>query len=401
MSDFLSTRLARVQGSPNEFARAVMGLKRSGAHYWDLSVSNPTAAQLSRDWGPIQSALLAAATDVYAPASLGRTFAREHVASHMARREEDEHGFFDAGVNRGFDASRLMLTASTSDSYAYLFKALCDSGDRILVPEPSYPLLEHLAALEGIRAVPYRLDYDGAWHVDWDSVRVGLASKPKGVVLVTPNNPTASCLTSDEFERFTALGIPLIVDQVFSPFVRRASGGRSLPYHDAGVLTFVLDGLSKRCALPQLKVGWIGVFGPSAPAGLAMSALESIGDTYLGVNSVSEGALGLILDATADTRRLLRARLDGNLKHLERLTAGGAPFSLFHYQGGWTALLRMPNYRSDEEWARLLLERRVVVQPGWLYDCPSAATLVVSLLTPHPVFEHSLGQVLELLADES
>lgn len=395
---FLSSRLARVLGSPNEFARAVMELKRSGAPFLDLSASNPTVAGLPRDFAPIQRALLAAATDAYAPASLGRLSAREHVASHMSRTEDQEGGFFDVGLNPGFDASRLMLTASTSDSYSYLFKTLCDSGDTILVPEPSYPLLEHLAALEGVRALPYRLNYDGAWHVDWDTVRLGISSRPKAIVLVTPNNPTGSCLTNDEFRAFAELGVPLIVDQVFAPFVRCGSGARALEYHDSRVLTFVLDGLSKRCALPQLKVGWVGVFGPNSAVASAMSALESIGDTYLAVNSLGEGALGPLLEVTADTRRSIRARLAVNLENVERLVTRGAPFSLLHFQGGWTALLRLPNFRTDEEWARALLARGVIVQPGWLYDCPEPATLAVSLLTPEAAFQAGLAQLREVLA---
>lgn len=291
-----------------------------------------------------------------------------------------------------------MLTASTSDSYSYLFKALCDPGDCVLLPEPSYPLLDHLAALEGIRAVRYRLNYDGAWHVDWASVQAGLGARPKAIVIVSPNNPTASCVTSDEFQRFAASRVPLIVDQVFAPFVRRGTGAQSLAYHEAGTLTFVLDGLSKRCALPQLKVGWIGVFGPSSDVDAAMDALECIGDTYLGVNSVSERALGALLDATDEMRRSIRSRLAINLDLLE-CTSKTQPFAGLHYQGGWTTLLRLPNYRSDEEWARMLLERGVIVQPGWLYDCPDPATLVVSLLTPPAAFDHGLRQVCDVLRD--
>lgn len=395
---FLSTRLARVWGAPNEFAREVMQLKRSGVPYRDLSLSNPTRVGLERDWASIERTLVTAVTDTYAPASLGRLSAREHVAAHMSKTEAPEHGFFDVGTNRGFDASRLMLTASTSDSYSYLFKALCDPGDAILVPEPSYPLLEHLAALEGVRALPYRLDYDGAWHVDWDSLRVGLASKPRAMVLVSPNNPTGSCTSNDEFRLLAELGVPLIVDQVFAPYVRSGSGAHALAYHENRVLTFVLDGLSKRCALPQLKVGWIGVFGPDSAVESAMSALESIGDTYLGVNSVSEAALGPLLELSADVRRAIRARLSVNLTSLERLVAAGAPLSLSHFQGGWTALLRLPNFRTDDEWARALLARGVVVQPGWLYDCPDPTTLALSLLTPESDFAAGLEQLRDVVA---
>lgn len=396
---FLSNRSALVGGAENDFARAVAEKRRSGDETLDLSISNPTLARLTREWEPVRLALSEAANQTYAPSSLGSAVARERVSEHMSRVDAGEHGFFDVGVNAGFEASRLMLTASTSDSYSYLFKALCDAGECVMVPEPSYPLLGHLAALDGVRAVPYRLCYDGAWHVDWDSVSVGLQSRPKAIVVVTPNNPTASCLTNDEFQTFADQGVPLIVDQVFSPYARRDSGARPLPFDKAGALTFVLDGLSKRCALPQLKVGWIGVFGPRFAVEPVMAVLDSIGDTYLGVNSISEGALGSLLDASFDTRRAIRARLAANLDHLQKARAAGAAYSMLHYQGGWTALLRLPNYKTDDEWARSLLARGVIVQPGWLYDCPDAATLVVSLLTPEDTFRAGLAELRALLAD--
>lgn len=385
----LSSRLGHDHATPNDFAREVAQLRGSGTPLWDLTVTNPTHARLPRDWRPVREALAATATDDYAPEGLGHLVARRQIASHLARVVGDEHGFFDAGTGHEYAAERLMLTASTSDSYAYLFKALCNPGDCILVPEPSYPLLSHLAALEGVRAVPYRLNYDGAWYVDWDTVNAGLREGPKAVVVVSPNNPTASCASAEEFDRFCASGVPVIVDQVFAPFVWR-SAASALPYHHCDALVFVLDGLSKRGALPQLKLGWIAVFGPASLVERALGALELIGDTYLGVNGVTEAAAGRLLEVTTETRRMVRARLAVNLAHLDALTLGGAPFSRLHYQGGWSVMVRLPSYRTDDEWARKLLRRGVITQPGWLYDCPTTATLVLSLLTPEATFQAGL-----------
>lgn len=396
MSDSLfSRRLDRDHATPNDWAQAVAELRSSGAPIWDLTVTNPTQARLTRAWQPIHDALTASATDAYFPNGLGRAAARVEIASHLSRVVEDEHGFFDAGSYPDISAGRMMLTASTSDSYAYLFKALGDPGDCILVPEPSYPLLSHLAALEGLRVVPYRLNYDGAWYVDWDSVREGLRERPRAIVVVSPNNPTASCVTAAEFDQFCACGVPVIVDAVFAPFVWRGSGATKCEYQREDALVFVLDGLSKRGALPQLKLGWVTVYGPAALVERALSALELIGDTYLGVNGLSEGAVGKLLEGTSETRRLVRARLAANLSQLAAAEAGGAPFSRLHFQGGWSILVRMPSYNTDDEWARQLLRRGVITQPGWLYDCPTTATLVLSLLTPEGAFREGLVHLRE------
>ncbi len=364
-----------------------------------MTVSNPTAVGLVWDSRGVAEALsrpLAA----YAPHSLGSPRAREAIAQHLRQPETvNEYGFFDCARCATYDAGCMMLTASTSESYSYLFKLLCDPGDYIAVPEPSYPLLEHLAALESLRVVKYRLDYDGSWYVDWDSVRSSLSVRPKAIIVVNPNNPTASCFTDGEFRELRSHGVPLIVDQVFAPFTLATAGGNALPLAEEEGLVFALDGLSKRCGLPQLKLGWLSVFGRRRSLAGAMKGLGAIGDTYLGVSGLVESAAGALLGETHGARLAMCRRLAANRTHLIDLVRASAPFSLLNYHGGWSALLRLPNYGTEEDWAVRLLEVGVIVHPGWLYDCHLPATIVVSLLTPEDVFQSGMRRVVELISD--
>ncbi len=397
----LSQRIDGVQGAPNVWDRARAALWESGGQRWDMTVSNPTAVGLVWDSRGVAESLSRSLT-AYAPHSLGSSRAREAIAQHLSQPSTvNEYGFVDSARCATYDANCMMLTASTSESYAYLFKLLCDPGDYIAVPEPSYPLLEHLAALESLRVVKYRLDYDGSWYVDWDSVRTALSARPKVIILVSPNNPTASCFTDDEFRELRSHGVPLILDQVFAPFTLATAGVKALPLAEEEGLVFALDGLSKRCGLPQLKLGWLSVFGQKRSSASAMSGLGAIGDTYLGVNGLVESAAGTLLGETQGVRLAICERLAANRTHLIDLVRAGAPFSLLNYHGGWSALLRLPNYGAEEDWAVQLLGVGVIVHPGWLYDCHLPATIVVSLLTPEDVFRNGMRRVVQMISDAS
>src|SRR5258705_11646053 len=82
------------------------------------------------------------------------------------------------------DAGRIIVTASTSEAYGFIFKLLADAGDEVLVPRPSYPLFEFLAALESVRVVNYPLTYDGHWAVDFDTLASRITARPRSIVLV-------------------------------------------------------------------------------------------------------------------------------------------------------------------------------------------------------------------------
>lgn len=389
-----SRRVQDAFSAPNAWSEACSALRRANLSAWDMTVTNPTKAGLECDWDMTARTLRNAPLDTYVPHGLGDVSARQAIVAHLRERTTaHEHGYFDAGRNDAYDVARLMLTTSTSESYAYLFKLLCEPGDCVMVPEPSYPLLSHLATMESLRIVTYKLGYDGAWFVDWDSVKEGLKARPKAIVVVTPNNPTASCCSVEEYRHLRDTGVPLIVDQVFTPYTR-VGVSASLPFEEEEGLTFVLDGLSKRCALPHLKLGWLAAFGRKKSTDAAMQALELIGDTYLGVGALVQSAAGQLLEDTRGVRSTIRARLANNYAQLCAAEQNGAPLSVLHYQGGWSAMFRLPSYYSDEQWAERLLERGVITHPGWLYDCSLAATMVVSLLTSEDAFREGMQRII-------
>jgi len=379
----LSARLP--WSSPENALASLTRARRASGDVIDLTESNPTAVGLPYPADRLGAALAQAGGAGYRPAPLGLPSARAAVAAEYGR----------AGVT--VDPGRIVITASSSESCSFLFKLLCDPGDAVLVPEPSYPLYDYLAHLDGVVPVRYRLAFDGSWHIDFTSVSAALvacrarAARPRAVVVVNPNNPTGSFLERGEVARLAAVAaeadLAVISDEVFATYAFAADAGRIstvaiAPELAAVVPAFSLGGLSKSCGLPQLKLGWIVVGGRDAPTCLA--GLELIADSYLSVATPVQQALPELFALGAEVRAAIAARVAVNRAHLAAALTAAPSTTLLPSQAGWTAIVRLPSVRSDEAWAGALVTNAgVLVQPGYFFDLSGGTFIVVSLL-PEP-----------------
>jgi hypothetical protein len=369
----------------NRLARLLDEKRRAGAPLIDLTESNPTRAGL-----PYPGDLLAPLADPagrrYDPKPAGLLEARRAVALDYARR----------GVP--LDPARLLLTASTSEAYALLFKLLCDPGDQVAVPRPSYPLFDFLARLESVDVVRYPLRYDAAWSVDLDALRAAVTGRTRAVVVVHPNNPTGSFLKRAEAEALLALcaehGLALIADEVFADYAIGPDASRSGSFAaDGPALAFALGGLSKSCGLPQLKLAWVAVAGPERLRDEALGRLEIVADTYLSVGTPVQRSAAALLARRAELQRPIAERLRRNLERLRRAVAG-SPATLLAVEGGWYAVVQVPRTVSEEERVLRLLERHdVLVHPGYFFDFESEAFLVLSLLAAPDAFAAGLARL--------
>ncbi len=379
---------------PNRLSAALARARAEGRPILDLTQSNPTQAGLPYPADAILRALSAPQSLTYEPSSFGLASAREAVARHLSSE--------DAGADGGsaVDPRHVVLTASTSEAYAFLFKLLADPGDAILVPRPSYPLFEHLARIESVEPVPYRLAYDGAWHVDLDSVRRAVTPRTKALIVVAPNNPTGSYLKRDELEALASLGLPILSDEVFAPFPLRPDAERVTTARASrrARLVFSLGGLSKLAALPQMKLAWMAVDGDSATVDAALARLEVIADAFLSVGTPVQHAAPALLATARQTQHAIRARTAEHLGYVRTATRGSA-LSVLDVEGGWYATLRLPRTESEESWVLSFLERDgVYVHPGHFFDFEEEAYVIVSLLTEPAVFREGIDRIVAQVA---
>lgn len=367
----------------NSITHLLQEKRSAGAAVLDLTQSNPTHAGFSYPQ-EIVAALADPRALRYDPQPAGSLVAREAVRRYYAER------------GHTVAPDQVLLTASTSEAYQYLFKLLGDTEDEVLVPRPSYPLFDFLATLESLCAVPYPLIYEGGWSIDRDALAAAITDRTRAIVLVNPNNPTGSFLKRDELMFLQSLGVTLISDEVFADY---AFGGdpqrvRTLADTTEG-LAFSMSGLSKVAGLPQMKLGWIVISGPSAECAEAKDKLEWIADTYLSVSTPVQQAAPRLLELGKGIQSQIAARVRANLTWLESAIAADSPCRLLAVEGGWSVTLQVPRIRREEEWAlELLAEDNVLVQPGFFFDFESEAFLVLSLLTPSETFREGCRRLL-------
>lgn len=376
----------------NRWATSAQKLRESGQTLVDLTVSNPAACGLGpRDAAAVLQPLAAEGAMNYLPDPLGMVTARQAVAGY----------YRDLGVEAPLE--QICLTTSTSEAYSFLFRLLCDPGDEVLIARPSYPLFDLLARLDDVTLREYPLHYDpssaAGWEIDFTALEAALSNRTRAVIVVHPNNPTGHFVRPEEQQRLEGFcaehGLALIADEVFLDYgLHRPAAdaiGPTTFAHGTACLSFVLSGISKVCALPQMKASWIVATGPAPLVREAMRRLEIIADTFLSLNAPVQFALGAWLAGRAETQDVIRQRLKDNLHALDRRLAGSLG-SRLQQEAGWTAVLRVPRFVDGEEFAFAAMERGVLVQPGEFYGLP-AGRCVLSLLTVPAVWEEGLQRL--------
>ena len=379
--------------TPNALTLAQREMAEGGREVLDLAVSNPTRVGITYDGETILGSLTQAAGLNYDPQPKGLSAARQAVANYY----REQHDAFSA------DAEKIILTASTSEAYSYLFHLLCNAEDEVLVPKPSYPLFDFLAELADVKLVPYPLIYDHGWQIDFASLYKAVTHRTRAIVLVHPNNPTGSYVHDNELAPLNAFcseyNLALIADEVFLDYAHDGADRRTFAAN-RDVLTFTLSGLSKISALPQMKISWIVSSGPEDRVVAAMERLEIIADTFLSLSVPVQLATPVLLEQRRHIQPLLLDRLRVNLEELDRQLRGSSCKRL-DVEGGWYAVLRVPVTQSDEELAiRILRGCSVLVHPGHFYDFPQEGFLILSLITPSDIFREGVRGILSLVDSE-
>ena len=341
---------------PNELARILRAKREASAPILDLTESNPTRAGIIYP-ADFVAALADQRAIRYEPEAFGLPAARQLIADTWAAP---------------FD--NVILTVSTSEAYAWLFKLLCDPGDEVLVPRPSYPLFEYLAALESVAVRHYSLFYDHGWFIDFHALERAITPRTRALVLVNPNNPTGHFIRRHELAQLLALcerhDITIIADEVFSDYLIDPAPDAVLTLR--GVADFTLNGLSKLVGLPQMKLAWMITKRP-------VPELEIIADTYLSVGTPVQMALPALLALREPVQRQILDRVKANLGLLQRRLV---------VEAGWYAII--PTFDEEATCERLIRDHNVLVQPGYYYDFERSGFIVVSLLTAPEIFHSGI-----------
>ena len=363
-------------------AAAIREARASGQRLCDLTVSNPTVCGFRYDVESVLDRLRDERALVYDPDPCGMLRAREAVAGYYA------------GHGAAVDVDSLLMTTSTSEGYGFLFRLLCDAGDEVLIAQPSYPLFDFLADLEDVRLMPYPLFYDYGWWIDFAELERRIGPRTRAIAVVHPNNPTGHATRAAERAKLEVIcerhGLALIVDEVFLDYPVKA-GGEQITSFAVGphpVLTFVLSGMSKIAALPQMKVGWIVALGPEAVRAEALGRLEVIADTFLSMNAPTQLALPGWMAGRRGVQAQILERVRRNLA-----AAKSSGLEVLIVEAGWSGILRLPQGEGGDLAERLVREAGVVVHPGSFYGMAEDGRLVVSLIGQEGEFSEGVRRI--------
>jgi len=397
---------------PNRLSVALAERRAAGLPVIDLTASNPTECGFVYDQGAILAALGNPASMVYVPEPRGLLTAREAVCAYYAARGGLASP--DKVSLEKMSPDDVVLTTSTSEAYSFAFRLLCNAGDEVLVPQPSYPLFDFLAQLHDVRLVRYPLIYDHGWQIDFHALRERLTERTRAVIVVHPNNPTGHFCKAREMAELHEIcagrGMAIIADEVFLDYALDGEARRSFVAGGAAgqdtALTFTMSGLSKICGLPQMKAAWMVTSGPKLAKREALARLEVIADTFLSMNAPVQHAMAELLRLRGALQEQLSERVCANLAELDRRIgachdgAGQGSWARLETEGGWYAVVRLPAGRDSGGLALALLSGRgVYVHPGHFYELPGTRDVVVSLITPAVDFSDGASALVELAAD--
>ncbi len=372
----------------NELSRAAALLRQDNIPILDLTVSNPTKCGFQY----LKADLLQTLTDSknlnYDPDPRGLASAREIICRYYERR----------GIRVTPD--RVFITAGTSEAYSFIFKLLFETGDFLLAPQPSYPLLDYLASLHDIGIKRYALSPQKNWEINLAGHYELKETDPKAVLIVNPNNPTGNYLHAPELAELNIFcknrNTAIISDEVFFDFPltenRPASAVSCAGNRHS--LAFTLSGISKILGLPQMKFSWIVVSGPEELAKEAVKRLEVISDTYLSASTPAQNAAAAWFSNESIIQAEILQRIRNNYLTLQNHFGQGGAVRLFPVQAGWHAPLQLPSRHTDEEWACMLLEKtRALAHPGYLFDFSEGSFLVLSLIIPENQFREGVEKI--------
>lgn len=373
---------------PNRLSRALEQHRANGKRLIDLTVSNPTECGFAYDQAEILRALANPGALKYDPNPKGLLTAREAVAGYYA----------DCGET--VSPEDMILTASTSEAYSYVFRTLCNPDDEILIPAPSYPLFEFLAGILDVKLKRYALVYDHGWQIHFRGLEQAVTPRTRGVVVVNPNNPTGHFCTGSDVPQLNSMcldrGMVIIADEVFLDYSLKPGLAKTFAAN-TGALTFTMSGISKICGLPQMKLAWLLTAGPEQKKRQALDRLEVIADSYLSPGTPVQLAAPELLQSRKKFQEQVTTRVRRNLAGLDRQLASQKSCSRLEVEGGWNAIVRVPATRPDEDLAiELLRTRDVYAHPGDFYDFPESGYLVISLITPENEFAEGMKQLLSL-----
>lgn len=362
----------------------------------DLTISNPTLVDIEYNFN-LNSLFVQKIKDFYYPNPKGSLLSRKAIQSYYTSR------------GKSINLDQLFLTTGSSESLSFVLKLIADPGDEILIPSPGYPIYEYVGILENVNIKKYNLYRSPVSNDQWGrieckyQIRINellhqITNKTKAIVIIQPNNPTGSLLTSNEFEELmdisTKRKITIINDEVFSDYIYK--GAINNQSFSRG-LVITINGFSKTLCLPQLKYSWLYAEGEKVIVDNFVESMEIITDTYLSVNTIVQDIAPEIFAYQKSLQSQIKQRILDNLEIIDKYCQNSKKIRYHHPDGGWYIVLEIANISDEEYSIQLLNQYGVYVHPGYMFDYNLENCIILSLIVPIQTMKSGIIKILESL----
>jgi aminotransferase len=162
-------------------------------------------------------------------------------------------------------SDNIVVTVGGMGSLVGFFKAVCDPGDEIIVPEPYFPAYKAMIIFSGGSMVNVRTRFEEGFVVRPEEIEKAITPRTKAILLNSPNNPTGAVIPGKVLDEIAELAIRhdllVLSDEVYDQMVFDGKEHESI-YTRPGMAerTMVIGSFSKSFAMTGWRMGWI--FGP-------------------------------------------------------------------------------------------------------------------------------------------
>ena len=161
----------------------------------------------------------------------------------------------------GVPASRIVVTAGASAALQLACLALIESGDEVLMPDPSYPCNRHFVSAAGGTAVLIPTTAAERFQLNANKVAAAWNATTRGVLLASPSNPTGTSISLSELKRIhevvQARGGISIIDEIYLGLSHEAEYGHTALALGDAVIS--INSFSKYFNMTGWRLGWLVV----------------------------------------------------------------------------------------------------------------------------------------------
>ena len=158
-------------------------------------------------------------------------------------------------------ARRIVITAGASAALHLACLALIESGDEILMPDPSYPCNRHFVSAAEGKAVLIPTTAEERFQLSAAKVEAAWGARTRGVLLASPSNPTGTSIHPDELRRIhqvvQARGGITLIDEIYLALSFDAQFGQTALAIDDAIIS--INSFSKYFNMTGWRLGWMVV----------------------------------------------------------------------------------------------------------------------------------------------